>query len=137
MIFTPLTYPQYVRERPILRPLISPALTRVPQTDHRASSELRELEDAIQNDKVLPVVIRNPDIIGLMTLELHSDNLYIRTIVGKFKPQWLDEVIPLLVRIAKSKDKKFVKCGGRKGWKKVLKPFGFEPYGKYYIVEVT
>ena len=66
------------------------------------------------------------------TLTIHpmADSIHIAQAAGKMSD--IDEVIACVGSIAKEQGKKYITVKGRKGWNKVLKPFGFEP-NEYYL----
>ena len=130
MIFTPCS--KQVDLEPF-KGLIMDSLTKTPLLRDRASKELRCLEDAVLNDTLMVVVISDPDPIGIITMELFPDVLHVRNLT-MYADGWMDEVMDMLIWVARSRGKSIIRGGGRKGWTKVLKRLGFEPKGKFMQV---
>ena len=128
-----LTPEQYLASEALLEPLVRTALSKGASSEYIPTYEA--VQESVSQLRMLPIVWG--DMEGVMLLELDGDNLVLTVISGYFGPDWVPEAVAMWHSLAKEQDKKGIIGGGRKGWLRKLKPFGFRAYGDFYITEVT
>ena len=66
---------------------------------------------------------------GLAGLELESDSVYVTMVVGENMRDWIEGLVEVVTEVALSQGKERITTRGRKGWDRVLAPYGFEREG--------
>jgi len=121
-----LTPSHYNRLRGMLRTYIKKAVQYSDLT-------VMGVESDIRNGQIIPVMFTEahaiynaPTPCGLMTLELDKNCLHVTTIAGKLPKDWKPQVFATLTDIAKGQGRRRIELKGRKGWARLLKPWGFK-----------
>lgn len=62
-----------------------------------------------------------------------DDRLHVVALSGKLEKGWQELFFEWLKRVCKFLGLRFVTLGGRKGWTRMLKPYGFVPIGGPFL----
>ena len=91
---------------------------------HGNGQTLADVLDNINNGSY--VLLRAPE--STVTIMQGEDSIHINHMGGTRKD--IPEILSSLVQIAKELGKQYITLEGRKGWSRILKPYGFEPIDK-------
>lgn len=133
MITKALTPDQFEASEGMLKPLIRTALSKGARSEYIPTYDV--VREAVLDYRMLPVVYGEME--GVMLLELDGENLVVTVVSGYFGSKWVPKAVDMWHKLAKEQGKTGIIGGGRKGWLKVLKPFGFVKNGDFYFTEVT
>jgi hypothetical protein len=104
---------------------------------HYSDLSLTVIEAGIEAGWRLPVVITDDNqIVGLMVCELEDDSLHITTMGGDLPTGWQDELWPLLTSMSLLLQRDKIQLQGRRGWDRMLAPYGFKRDGKLLRAEI-
>ena len=116
-----LTWTQYRRKRWLLRDYLKLACKH-----NNGTLKPKNIEKAIKAGLEIPILFMDGKlIIGMVTLQLQKDAVFVTTIAGRFEKGWQNDVFALLKSIAGSQDRERIRLRGRPGWSRLLKPLGF------------
>lgn len=107
-----------------LNTLRFPDRSRIQQAlEHQDINTIDEVVDRVESGEYL--LLRHDE--TSMTVMLEPDGLHVNQMGGKLKD--IPEFIESLSRIAKDHDKRYITLEGRRGWSRVLIPYGFVAQG--------
>lgn len=70
---------------------------------------------------------------GAAVVRVWDDWLHVVAIGGRLEKGWQDEFFDWLVKVAKFMGVKFITLGGRKGWSRMLRRYGFRSLGGVFL----
>lgn len=93
---------------------------------------LEEIKDYCRTDPAWRLLIFD-NFTGAAVIRLWDGWLHVVAIGGRFEKGWHLEFFNWLVSIAKWSRARFITLGGRRGWRRFLKPLGFRDIGAPFL----
>lgn len=112
-----------------------PYLLRSQQRGPIDDTTLAFMRESCMHDNTWRLLLFHEDeqLQGAAVLRLLDGALYISALGGKFRPGWHVIFFDWLKGAAGFMGIERIRFGGRKGWRRLLKPLGFKPVGGPYM----